>query len=231
VKRVTTAGDLRFDRDGALLFGGVLSAAEAAALADRLEPQITGRPGTRLKVEPDVATLLAADGAVGRVAAGLIGPDAIPVRAVLFDKSPGANWIVAWHQDRTIPVRERDETPGFGPWSTKDGVLHVAPPITVLEGMVTLRLHLDPVDADNAPLVVALGSHRFGYVQANEAAARAAHCAALVCKAAAGDVWAYSTPILHMSARSVGERRRRVLQVDYAAAPLPEPLQWRGIGA
>jgi predicted NAD/FAD-binding protein len=107
VKRVTTAGDLRFDRDGALLFGGVLSAAEVAALADRLEPQITGRPGTRLKVEPDVATLLAADGAVGRVAAGLIGPDAIPVRAVLFDKSPDANWIVAWHQDRTIPVRER----------------------------------------------------------------------------------------------------------------------------
>jgi hypothetical protein len=231
VKRVTIAGDLRFDRDGALLFGGVLSAAEVAALADRLEPQITGRPGTRLKVEPDMATLLAADGAVGRVAAGLIGLDAIPVRAVLFDKSPDANWIVAWHQDRTIPVRERRETPGFGPWSTKDGVLHVAPPITVLEGMVTLRLHLDPVDADNAPLVVALGSHRFGYVPASEAAARAAHCAALVCKAAAGDVWAYSTPILHMSARSVGERRRRVLQVDSAAAPLPKPLQWRGIGA
>ena len=220
-----------FEREGALLFGGVLSAADAAALAARLEPQIAGRPGTRLKVDPDVAGLLDVDGAVGRVAAGLIGAGARPVRAVLFDKSPDANWIVAWHQDRTIPVRERHETPGFGPWSTKDGVLHVAPPIAVPEGMVTLRLHLDRVDVDNAPLIVATGSHRFGYVPADVAAARAAECPNLVCEAEPGDVWAYATPILHMSARSVGDRRRRVLQVDYAAAALPGPLEWRGIGA
>lgn len=225
------AGELDFDRDGALLFSGVLTAAEAASLAERLEPQITGRPGTRLQVESDVAALLAAGGPVGRVAARLIGPDALPVRAVLFDKSPDANWIVAWHQDRTIPIRERHETPGFGPWSTKDGVLHAAPPISVLEGMATLRLHLDPVDAENAPLVAALGSHQFGLIPADEAAARAADCPNLVCLAAPGDVWAYSTPILHMSARSVGDRRRRVLQVDYAAGRLPEPLEWRGIGA
>ncbi|NBW09466.1 MAG: phytanoyl-CoA dioxygenase [Caulobacteraceae bacterium] len=223
--------DLDFIRDGARLFGGVLTPAEAAALTERLEPQITGRPGARLQVEPDVAALLAADGPVGRVAASLIGPDARPVRAVLFDKSPDANWIVAWHQDRTICVRERHETSGFGPWSSKDGVLHVAPPIEVLEGMITLRLHLDAVDAENAPLVVATGSHRFGLVPADKAAPRAADCPNLVCEGKPGDVWAYSTPILHMSARSVGDRRRRVLQIDYAAAGLPEPLEWRGIGA
>ena len=228
---MAAARELEFQRDGALHFSGVLSEGDAVSLAERLEPQIAGRAGARLRVEPDVAALLAVGGAVGRVAAGLIGADASPVRAVLFDKSPEANWIVAWHQDRTIPVRERHETPGFGPWSTKDGVLHVAPPIGVLEGMVTLRLHLDPVDADNAPLVVAIGSHRFGYVAANLAADRAAESASLVCQAEVGDVWAYSTPILHMSARSIGERRRRVLQIDYAAARLREPLKWRGIEA
>jgi hypothetical protein len=222
--------DSDFQRDGALLFGGALSPAEAASLAERLEPQIKGRPGTRLRVAPEVAVLLAADGSVGRVAKNLIGPEAMPVRAVLFDKSPDANWIVAWHQDRTIAVCERHDTPGFGPWSIKDGILHVAPPISVLEGMVTMRLHLDPVDADNAPLVVATGSHRFGYVAADIAAERASECPNLVCEAAPGDVWAYSTPILHMSARSIGDRRRRVLQVDYASAPLPEPLEWGGIG-
>lgn len=225
------AGELDFGRDGALLSSGVLSPAEAGVLAAQLEPQITGRPGTRLQVEPNLAALLAAEGAIGRIGVGLIGPEARPVRAVLFDKSPDANWIVAWHQDRTIPVRERHETPGFGPWSTKDGLLHVAPPISVLEGMVTLRIHLDPVDADNAPLVVAAGSHRFGYVPASEAADRAAECFNLICEAEVGDVWAYSTPILHMSARSSGDRRRRVLQIDYASCPLPEPLEWRGIGA
>lgn len=221
--------DLDFDRDGALLFGGVLSAGEVATMTQTLEPQVTGRPGKRLLVDPDLAALLAADGVVGRVAASLIGPNILPVRAVLFDKSPDANWIVAWHQDRTICVRERHETPGFGPWSIKDRVLHVAPPIDVLEEMVTLRLHLDAVDPDNAPLVVAKGSHRFGYVPADIAAARAAECPMLVCEAVPGDVWAYSTPILHMSARSFGDRRRRVLQVDYAGRPLPAPLEWRGI--
>ena len=228
---MTTAGELDFDRDGVLHFSGGLCVAEAVSLAAKLEPQITARPGTRLKMESDVAAILAADGAVGRIAASLIGPKAAPVRAVLFDKSPAANWIVAWHQDRTITVRDRHETPGFGPWSTKDGVLHIAPPMSVLEGMVTLRLHVDPVDVNNAPLVVATGSHRFGHVAADVAAARADDRPHLVCEADAGDVWAYSTPILHMSARSSGDRRRRVLQIDYAAEPLPERLEWRGIVA
>ena len=181
-----------------------------------------------MRVESDVAALLV-DGAVGRVAKSLIGAHAMPVRAVMFDKSPNTNWNVAWHQDRTITVRERHEMPGFGPWSNKDGVLHVAPPISVLDGMVTLRLHLDPVDADNAPLVVARGSHRSGYVASAEASDRATERSNLVCEAKIGDIWAYSTPILHMSARSSGDRRRRVLQIDYASVLLPEPLEWRGI--
>jgi hypothetical protein len=228
---VPTASDQEFGRVGAVRIRGVLSALEVGSLVGRLEPQISRRAGVRLKVEPEVAALLAADGAVGRVAAGLIGTEARPVRAVLFDKSPQANWVVAWHQDRTIPIRERHEVQGFGPWSTKDGILHVAPPLSVLDGMVTLRLHLDPVDTGNAPLIVALGSHQFGYVPADLAAERAAACDFLTCEAEPGDVWAYSTPILHMSARSTGDRRRRVLQIDYAATTLPAPLEWRGIGA
>ena len=131
-----------------------------------------------------------ADGPVGRIAAGLIGPGAFPVRAVLFDKTPDANWIVAWHQDRTIVVRERVEVEGFGPWSTKDGLLHVAPPIGVLEGMATLRLHLDDCDDDNAPLRIALASHRLGYVPASDAGSRAEALPQHTCHATAGDVWA-----------------------------------------
>ena len=42
-----------------------------------------------------------------------------PVRAIEFDKPPGANWLFPWHQDLTIAVRSRAEVPGFGPWSTR----------------------------------------------------------------------------------------------------------------
>lgn len=223
------ASELTFERDGTRHFPGVITASEAEALATRLSGDLDGRPGRRLLIEPDIEPLLATTGPVGSIAASLIGAVARPVRAVLFDKTRTANWIVAWHQDRTIAVRERHDTPGFGPWSTKDGLCHVAPPISVLERMATLRLHLDDCDNDNAPLTVALGSHRRGLVPAAEVAAAAAEHPQFTCHARAGDVWAYSTPILHTSARSLSDRRRRVLQIDYAAEDLPAPLQWLGI--
>ncbi len=165
------------------------------------------------------------------IAATLIGAGARPVRAVLFDKTSQNNWAVAWHQDRTIVVTERRDAPGFGPWSVKQGALHVAPPIAVLERMATFRIHLDPCDADNAPLMAARGSHRLGFVAAPNAATRALEHELITCLAEPGDIWAYSTPILHASERAALPRRRRVLQVDYAVEPLPFGLNWRGVAA
>jgi hypothetical protein len=51
--------------------------------------------------------------------AQLLGPHFFPVRGILFDKIPDANWKVPWHQDLTIAVREKIEVEGFGPWSVK----------------------------------------------------------------------------------------------------------------
>ncbi|MEZ5299860.1 MAG: hypothetical protein R3F11_04210 [Verrucomicrobiales bacterium] len=45
--------------------------------------------------------------------ARLLGGDALPVRAIYFDKSPESNWGVAWHQDLTIAVAARAVVPGF----------------------------------------------------------------------------------------------------------------------
>jgi hypothetical protein len=143
-----------------------------------------------------------------------------PVRAVLFD-----NWAVPWHQDRTIAVSHRADVPGFGPWSVKDGVPHVEPPFALLAAMVTLRLHLDPCPEDNAPLLVALGSHR-RQVAAAHAASVADNCDQRLCTAAAGDIWAYATPILHRSDRARRPSHRRVVQVDFAAGELPPLLEW-----
>jgi hypothetical protein len=66
-----------------------------------------------------------------------------PIRAIFFNKSPEVNWLVTWHQDLTIAVKERIELPGFGPWSIKEGVPHVQPPIECLEQMLAVRVHLD----------------------------------------------------------------------------------------
>jgi len=213
--------DFDFERDGLRLHRGIYDPAGVEAL--RALP--TNGPGARLQDDrlPDLLT------PVTRLASKLLGLGAQPVRAVMFDKTAEDNWALGWHQDRTLVVRERHEVDGFGPWSRKDGALHVAPPIELLQRMATFRIHLDPCGQDNAPLKAATGSHRLGYVPAAQADAEATQHAIVECFAEAGDVWAYSTPILHASARAAAATRRRVLQVDYAAFMLPGDLLWRGV--
>jgi hypothetical protein len=115
---------------------------------------------------------------------------------------------------------------GFGPWSTKAGMIHVEPPFALLEGMLTLRAHVDDCGVHNAPLLAARGSHKLGRIRSADAGSVADALERLTCTAHAGDVWAYATPILHASERARRPGRRRVLQVDYCAGELPAPLRW-----
>ena len=219
--------DLNFERNGAARHDRAALCVLAdidAALAD-----VTERAGTRLHALPALTPLLAVDRPVGAIAAALLGRAARPVRAILFDKTPGTNWALGWHQDRTVAVQARHELPGWGPWSVKRGIQHVEPPFALIERMATLRVHLDPVPADNAPLLIAPGSHRLGRIAEPEIAAVVARCGTVACLAERGDVWTYATPILHASAASTGHAHRRVLQVDYLADALPAPLAWVGV--
>src|SRR5829696_5679931 len=73
----------------------------------------------------------------------ILGSSARVVRAIYFDKHKDANWKVTWHQDLTIAVREKVEVDVFGAWSIKAGITHVQPPMSVLDNMLTVRVHLD----------------------------------------------------------------------------------------
>ncbi|MDR6146935.1 hypothetical protein QE363_002728 [Sphingomonas sp. SORGH_AS870] len=212
------------DARGYALWPSRLDRGELAELARLFSDWPEGRPGQR--IDPARVARL---GGVRRLCAAMvpvIGQGARPVRAILFDKQDGGNWALGWHQDRTIEVVERREVPGFGPWTVKQGRVHVAPPVSLLERMVTVRLHLDPVDADNAPLLVAPGSHRLGLIAEDAISGVVDRLGDDACLAGAGSVWLYRTPILHASARSAPGRRRRVLQIDLSAESLPGGLSW-----
>lgn len=187
-----------------------------------------GKPGHRVSAHPALARLAQrlARAALFKAAAGA---GWACVRAIAFNKSPDSNWSLGWHQDRTIAVARREEAPGYEIWSTKDGVTHVEPPFGVLERMVTARVHLDPVDKDNAPLLVAQASHRRGKVPEERLESVVDNSDVLTCLANAGDVWLYATPILHASARSLSARSRRVIHLDFSRDALPAPLKWAGI--
>jgi hypothetical protein len=215
-----------FKSTGAMHFAKVLGGSEVGQVGALFGEG--GRPGSRLTaldVEP-IAHLLRRGGAIGAIAGNLIGTKARPVRAILLDKSPDSNWRLGWHQDRTIAVQQRINVDGFGPWSVKSGQMHVQPPHEVTAGMVTLRVHVDDVDATNAPLEVLPGSHLTGRLSSDEVDRLAAAVPAMSCRAQVGDIWAYATAIVHRSAEQRRPGRRRVLQVDFSAVDLPGGLRW-----
>lgn len=97
-----------------------------------------------------------------RIAREILGENAFPFRATLFDKSTTANWLVVWHQDTALPLKQRREMPDWGPWSVKDGVQYAHAPAGALEQVVALRVHLDDSTSENGPLRVLPGTHTLG---------------------------------------------------------------------
>jgi hypothetical protein len=148
------------------------------------------------------------------------------VRAILFDKSPETNWLVAWHQDLTIAVREKRELAGFGPWSVKEGQPHVQPPRQLLKRMLTLRLHLDDADEENGALRVLPGTHKLGKLDAARIQSLRAEIPEHVCTARAGDVLLMRPLLLHASGKSASQRHRRILHIEFSGFDLPGGLVW-----
>lgn len=200
-----------------------------AGLKAALEGLPSNQAGVRVHGIEALKPLLARTGCIGAVAASALGVGAKPVRAILFNKSLEANWSLAWHQDRTVCVKDKREVPGFGPWTVKSGMHHVAPPFELLARMITLRAHLDDVPATNGPLLIAPGSHAFGRIPVGKVDQIVRKCGIKACLAEAGDIWLYSTPILHASEAASAPSSRRVLQVDFAAETLPGGLEWLGV--
>ena len=177
-----------------------------------------------IDASPEVKALAESAG-VRSLVKPVLGTRFFPVRGILFDKIPGANWKVPWHQDVTIAVRERIETQGFGPWSTKAGVLHVQPPASVLEHMVSVRLHLDQSDQDNGALRVIPGSHRHGRIP-ESAIPLMRQTPEVVCAVGSGGALLMRPLLLHASSPSIVPAHRRVIHLDFASVELPNGLQW-----
>ena len=160
------------------------------------------------------------------IVAPVLGGRAFPVRALFFDKIPGANWQVGWHQDLSTAVAERVEVPGFTGWSVKQGVPHVQPPVSVLENLLTLRVHLDDCDEDNGPLRVLRGSHRHGRLNGGQIERWQQTGEAVTCLVPRGGILLMRPLLLHSSSPAKNPRHRRVIHFEYASHPLPGGLRW-----
>jgi ectoine hydroxylase-related dioxygenase (phytanoyl-CoA dioxygenase family) len=160
----------------------------------------------------------------------VLGSGAFAVRVIYFDKLPGANWKVPWHQDQTIAVKRRIDVPGFGPWSVKEGVPHVEPPTSVLEHMLTVRIHLDDCTDGNGPLRVIPGSHKLSRLTPEDARDLLKKRGEVVCAVKSSGAVLMRPMLLHASSPCVSPRHRRVIHIEFAANGLPDGLEWAGPG-
>jgi len=120
----------------------------------------------------------------------------------------------------------RVESAGFGPWSIKAGVHHVQPPVSVLENMCTVRLHLDDCGEDNGPLKVVPGSHSRGLLDEPELARVVTAAPVELCCVPRGGAVVMRPLIAHASSSATRPGHRRVIHIEFANADLPWPLEW-----
>jgi hypothetical protein len=120
-------------------------------------------------------------------------------------------------KDNRVPSRH------FAKPTLKAGVPHIEAPPAVLERMLTVRIHLDPITTANGPLKVLPGTHLTRQVMPSAAVLRHSVLGD------AGDVLIMRLLLAHASGRSEPETHLhcRVLHLEFAADPnLTDGYEW-----
>jgi ectoine hydroxylase-related dioxygenase (phytanoyl-CoA dioxygenase family) len=210
----------RVANDGFAIIPGVVSECEIAdlrAVLDRSELR-RSRAGMRHALRNAGVAALARDSRLIAMAQEVLGTAALPFRATLFDKSRTSNWLVVWHQDTALPLREKREVPGWGPWSIKDGVNYAHAPASVLEQVLALRPHLDDSMAENGPLRVLPGTHSLGVLSDEALHDLSTKTVAIDCTVPRGGILVLRPLVVHSSSKSQSNVPRRVLHMECATS-------------
>ncbi|PUA30241.1 MAG: hypothetical protein B0W54_06940 [Cellvibrio sp. 79] len=142
------------------------------------------------------------------------------MRCILFNKTAEQNWLVSWHQDKTLCMPRKFEHPDWGPWSIKDGLDHTQPPLHILNKMVTLRFHLDDNHRENGCLKVLPESHRQGILSTLQIQSLSETIAPTYCLAPKGSVLAMKPLLVHASSKATKPDRRRVVHMEFVPTQL-----------
>jgi len=207
------------EQNGFAIIPSVISCSEIDDLINSLEKlAVRSKAGARHLMKHLSVNALAYDKRMLTIARSVLGNSAIPFRATLFDKSSTANWLVVWHQDTALPLREITKSAGWGPWSVKDYVFNTHAPTEALNTVLALRIHLDDSTSVNGPLRVIPGTHKHGVLTDSEVGQLAAESQSVECIVSKGGVVAMRPLIIHASSKSSSDIPRRVIHIEYASS-------------
>ena len=228
-----TADEL--DRNGFAIVRGVLTPEECSRWAEQIERLLSepssaaiGGPaksivgGRNLQQQWSGWRELMRRQAIGDLLTNQLGESFGLVRILFFDKPPGQSWNLALHRDKTIAVDRHHEPPQpYAKPTTKAGVKHVEANESLLERMLTLRVHLDAMHQGNGPLIVVPASHQNRDGKGDELVRD------VVCEC--GDVFVMKPLLLHGSraCRPDCQDHRRVVHLEFAPkGAIESPYRW-----
>ena len=210
---------------GFAILSSVLSETECQALDDALESTPPGQAGSRNLLGNQWCAALSMRLRGSPALEDLLGP-LVAVQCSYFNKNPEVNWLVAMHQDLSIPVKARIDGHGLTGWNVKEGRTFVHAPLHVLENLIAVRVHLDESGADNGPLRVVPGSHLLGRLSGDQHAQRRLDLGETECHVPRGGVLLMKPLLLHASSKAISPRSRRVLHFLFGPRELPLGLEW-----
>lgn len=163
-----------------------------------------------------VVNFIANAGVAYHLAKAILGNNARVLNAFVLDKTDSNNWVLDWHRDSYISVKQRIDTTGYTNWRVSNGIQQVEAPEHILQQMLAVRIHLDDCDDTNGAVLAIPGSHSVGYDGQN----------IVGCHVKAGGVMLMSPLLLHQSPPSASGKSRRILHIEYTATGLDNGLEW-----
>ncbi len=213
-----------FQTKGYCLIEGILSPEECIEIASKIDPGKSLSGGTRSLLQNDWCLKLASSLQKNPNLETVLAEGLIAVQCTYFEKSVSRNWFAPFHQDLSIPVVERIDHSELRCWASKEGGLFVQPPVSLLEKMTAVRIHIDDCSSEDGPLKVMPGSHLFGRVKSSNEIGTVEE---IDCVVGMGGALVMKPLILHASSRSKSANRRRVLHFLYGPPELSFGLRWR----
>ncbi len=216
-----------FERDGYAIVPGLIEERETATASRALERVRLPGAGTRNLLRLPWCRALVQRIKTRLTRSKALSSSFVAVQCTLFDKNPERNWLVALHQDLSIPVKARVAHASLGVWSEKEGEHFVQAPLEILETLLAVRVHIDDCGFENGPLRVVPRSHQRGRLDGSAARDLRDALGEEQCLAESGDAVLMRPLILHASSTATTPSRRRVLHILLGPASLPYDLEWK----
>jgi hypothetical protein len=155
----------------------------------------------------------------------VMGEGFFVVKSIYFDKLESSNWFVPYHQDLTISTDKKVELDNFKNWTTKQNQFAVQPPLSFLENIFTIRIHLDDTDEKNGALKVIPRSHLKNQTE-NIFPFHQEQVRETYCNVMQGGIMLMKPLTLHSSDKTVNNKKRRVIHIEFSNMELPSEIKW-----